>query len=498
LCLEPLEDRWLPSVDPVTNLSGDPNVVGSLPYEVAHAQAGDTIQFQLNSNQPATISLSGPLSVTKDITIQGPGANVLTVRGDGKDGVVGVPSGVTAAISGLTITNGGGFTLPDGSIGGGGIYNNGNLTLTGVEVANNQVTGTNTASAFGGGIFNDKSGTLTLIQSTVDHNTVHSTSTAGAGGGIANAGQMTMIDDTVADNSVSASAKNDPAFGGGIGNGGTLTLINDTVAENFISVSTSADGGGILNLGQLNLTNTIVFNPDGAATNPDISGTINTAKYSLFGSSVSAQITNNGGGNQFNTDPKLDKLQFYGGPTQTMRLLPGSPAIDAGDNGAQSSAGPNDQRGAPYTRVYKGTIDIEAVEDQPPPSGVSPAGTVVPVGSLMLFGFGFGPGGQVDLFEVDQKGQVFALAFNFANFENPDPANAQFLNTDMVMQNMTVTNAGGFPALRTCARTLVFYCFSAGFSTSRTGSDGQPGRQRPSVDAHDDRADQLNAQRLFH
>jgi hypothetical protein len=57
------------------------------------------------------------------------------------------------------------------------------------------------------------------------------------------------------------------------------------------------------------------------------------------------------------------------------------------------------------------------------------------------------PNGQLDLFEVDQEGQVFALAFNFANFESPNAADAQFLNTDMVMQGMSVTDAGGFPSL---------------------------------------------------
>jgi probable HAF family extracellular repeat protein len=78
------------------------------------------------------------------------------------------------------------------------------------------------------------------------------------------------------------------------------------------------------------------------------------------------------------------------------------------------------------------------------PKSINPP---TPVGDLSLFAFGFGPGMQLDLFEVDQKGQVFALAFNFANFENPSAANAQFVDTDMAFQSMTVTEAGGYPAL---------------------------------------------------
>jgi hypothetical protein len=36
-------------------------------------------------------------------------------------------------------------------------------------------------------------------------------------------------------------------------------------------------------------------------------------------------------GDQNNTDPKLGTLGNYGGPTQTISLLSGSPAIDAGN-----------------------------------------------------------------------------------------------------------------------------------------------------------------------
>jgi hypothetical protein len=65
----------------------------------------------------------------------------------------------------------------------------------------------------------------------------------------------------------------------------------------------------------------------------------------------------------------------------------------------------------------------------------------------MLFGFGFGPNSQLDLFELDQKGQVFALAFSLANLVGPNAAGAQLVNTDLVLQDVAVTDAGGFPAL---------------------------------------------------
>jgi len=73
-----------------------------------------------------------------------------------------------------------------------------------------------------------------------------------------------------------------------------------------------------------------------------------------------------GPGDQINTDPLLGPLQDNGGPTLTHALLPGSPAIDAGD--------PNftpppyyDQRGPGFSRVFGGRIDIGSFEVQPLP-----------------------------------------------------------------------------------------------------------------------------------
>src|SRR5205814_1982288 len=55
----------------------------------------------------------------------------------------------------------------------------------------------------------------------------------------------------------------------------------------------------------------------------------------------------------------LDTLANNGGPTQTILLLPGSPAIDAGSNPANLDY---DQRGSGFPRVVNGLPDIGAVE----------------------------------------------------------------------------------------------------------------------------------------
>jgi hypothetical protein len=66
-------------------------------------------------------------------------------------------------------------------------------------------------------------------------------------------------------------------------------------------------------------------------------------------------------------EPLLGPLQNNGGLTQTMALLPGSPAIDAGDN---DDAPLYDQRGPGFDRIVNGIIDIGAFEVQAGP-GVS-------------------------------------------------------------------------------------------------------------------------------
>jgi hypothetical protein len=123
------------------------------------------------------------------------------------------------------------------------------------------------------------------------------------------------------------------------------------------------------------LNHTIVAgNIRGISTRSDISGLINSARFSFVGDNTGASIVNNGG-NVIGTsaapiDPMLGPLADNGGPTMTHVLLAGSPAIDMGD--PSFSPPPDfDQRGNPFTRVYDGVgmdgarIDIGAFELQP-------------------------------------------------------------------------------------------------------------------------------------
>ena len=123
---------------------------GTLRAALASAASGDTIRFSLSL--PATISLnSGRLSVTKSLTIVGPGPGDLAVDAMHADTAFDVsPASSIVTISGLTIANG---VAP--SYGGG--INNSGATLT---LSNCVVSGGSAYS--GGGIHNDN-GTLTVV-----------------------------------------------------------------------------------------------------------------------------------------------------------------------------------------------------------------------------------------------------------------------------------------------------------------------------------------------
>jgi hypothetical protein len=146
---------------------------------------------------------------------------------------------------------------------------------------------------------------------------------------------------------------------------GSATLTNRTLSLNSANTGggiwvNPSSGGGILNL-----TNTIVAG-NTANTGPDIDGTVAMADHNLVGNATASSGTVNGvngnivGGNGHPViNPLLGPLQNNGGSTQTMALLPGSPAIGHADN---TKAPATDQRGA--TRLDKAgeTTDMGAFE----------------------------------------------------------------------------------------------------------------------------------------
>src|SRR5215472_775887 len=162
------------TTNPVVQNNGDSGA-GSLRQAIIDACDGDTITFGNTVTSPITLT-TADLVIDKNLTINGPGATLLTVERSSASGtpqfrIFTINVGVTVTISGLTVTNG---HAPDGIGAGspgfqaGGIFNEGLLTLNWVTVTGNSsghavlgdVGGPGGRGGFGGGIFND--GTLTV------------------------------------------------------------------------------------------------------------------------------------------------------------------------------------------------------------------------------------------------------------------------------------------------------------------------------------------------
>ena len=217
----------------VTNLND--SGTGSLRDAIAASADGDSINFSVTG----TITLTtAELAIAHSITINGPGANVLTISSNnsGLYRIFNITSG-TVSISGLTISNG--IVQFGSTIGGGGIHNSGTLTVNNCVIDSNQASGSGVAPAVGGGIVNETSATLTMVNCTVSNNGAGAASGAD-GGGIYSTGTLTMTNCTVSGNGgVSGGQFGGQTVGGGIMNSGngTLSMLNCTVSNNFATAN---------------------------------------------------------------------------------------------------------------------------------------------------------------------------------------------------------------------------------------------------------------------
>ncbi|MGZ0173589.1 MAG: S8 family serine peptidase, partial [Planctomycetales bacterium] len=190
----------------------------------------------------------------------------------------------------------------------------GMLTLFDVTIKGGNVSGD------GGGVRNN-GGTLTIESSLLTENAAIN------GGALASSGTTTVINTTISGNSATNGAGIDHAAG-------TLLVSSVTIADN----SATSTGGGIRSSASAQLQNTLIADNTASSSDPDTSGTFTSNGHNLIGSLGSAAgIINETSGDQAGTsgtpiDPVLGELKDNGGFTFTHRLLPGSPAIDAGDN----------------------------------------------------------------------------------------------------------------------------------------------------------------------
>ena len=300
------------------------------------------VNSNVSDNVHSGISFTAPEFVVVTATIRS-----TTVSGNLEGGIVANVAGFGISLQ---------VTITDCTISGnsrfGGIHCEGapNLTVTNSTISGNSANAGFPAGDSGGGIRCDD-------EISVENSTISGNSAATIGGGIY--GNFTeIVNSTISGNSAGTS-------GGGIyENHSSLHVTNSTITGN-----SAPSGGGIYNTrgipaDRLEISDTIL---NAGASGENIfndGGTVTSLGYNLSSDDGGGYLT--GPGDQINTDPLLGPLQDNGGPTFTHALLPGSPAIDAGD--PNFSPPPfRDQRGLCFDRVYNGRLDVGSFETQPPP-----------------------------------------------------------------------------------------------------------------------------------
>lgn len=348
--------------------------------EQLNATGGGRIRFAFTS--PTEIVLDqGPLALnatSRDIVIEGPGADRLTIVRDSTAAPFRifdlVGSTKTVTIRGVTIANGatpkgGCINVPvGGSLNldrvviqncsadfGGGVFTGGSLVVSDSTIKSNTAT-------LGGGIFVGEEAVLVASNSTFVDNR------AGQGGAINNNGDNSGVWVTNTTISGNATISNvEYPDGGGILTFGPLVITNSTVIRN-----TSAMGGGIADWGMTSLLNTVVAANVGSGSVDIETYGITSSGHNLIGNGPVIGMTDgvNGdmvGGNGSPIDPRLGPLQDNGGLTLTHMPLSESPVIDSGDNcvadgGCIAPILTTDQRGNGYPRKVGHSVDRGAVE----------------------------------------------------------------------------------------------------------------------------------------
>jgi hypothetical protein len=341
--------------------------------------SGNTGTITFNLPAPSVITeTNGELSITNgDVTITGPGARLLAVDGDAKDrvfhvGVHGTPLAATAKIVGMTIRNGLTKSLSVyPGYAGGGIFNDGGILTM------DQVTITGNHSSYGGGI--DQEGRLTLTNSTVSNNLITDGGNGCGGSAMEYEADVTNSFTTFTDVTVSGNDSGTCTAGTFWDSlhGGAETFTNMTMSGN------TGSGGGFT--GSATISNSILANQTGG---PVCSDHPTDGGSNLDSGTTCGFVAGTPTFGLPSTDPALDVLANNGGPTDTMRLKAGSPAIDAVHNACPPPTA--DQRGV--TRPRGSACDIGAFELLSPlavGTAAASCGAAAGGGAVTINGSGF-------------------------------------------------------------------------------------------------------------
>ncbi|MGH2582693.1 MAG: sortase [Anaerolineales bacterium] len=337
---------------------------------------------------------SGTLTIT-NVTFSGNKAQNTTggVGGGGSGGAIYHSSG-TLVVSNSTFSGNTVETIGNNSpniASGAAITNDGigTLTVTDSTFSNNVASGStdgsgNNAQIAGGAIASFNQATLTVTNSTFTGNRAEVTALNSAdgfavGGAILAGGTVKIANSTFYANTAKGTLPGTgtvSALGGAIDNGGafdSMTVANSTLSGNAAIVDQQSifgffakKGGGIYNSSNssnLTLYNTIIANSTDGGDCVNESTIVDEKNNLIEDTGADAcGLTDGTNGDIIGFDPNLDSLANNGGPTQTMALLSGSLAIDAGDGTTCAASPVNgvDQRGV--ARPQGAACDIGAFE----------------------------------------------------------------------------------------------------------------------------------------
>jgi uncharacterized delta-60 repeat protein/RHS repeat-associated protein len=395
---ETLEGRRLFSTGTFTVTNPSADGTGTLGWAIGQADV-DTVDSTVNidfdtsltEHGAANVSIDGDIGIgnsTAQIDVNGPGADLLSVLQTSEGGFLTVSYGSNVQIQGLNvetteaggqavlanngslavvectisgnaspgITNQGTLNVTSSTISnnynsygaGGGINNLGTLTITDSTISGNSTVGN------GGGIYNGEYAVSTVVGSTISGN-----SAIGKGGGIYNGWGSTS---TVTSSTISGNTAN--GQGGGIYSSRSSGYSNTVVTDSTISGNSSWSGSGIYSDNQATLNGTIVAGNIGS---DDLDVSSVAGSYSLIGSfepgsNIYSLTSSDIGTESSPINPELSTLGNYGGLTQTMVPLAGSPALGAGYAFEGISS---DQRGFPL--ADDPSPDIGAFQTQSSP-----------------------------------------------------------------------------------------------------------------------------------
>lgn len=279
LAMVPFQMAVAQPVIQVTTLAGDGSA-GSLRWAINEVDSGGTITFApaLFTGGPATIQLvGGELVIDDDLTIQGPGRDLLTINGSNNPAdpfrVFHITAATAATISGVTISNGlklgtsNNYPPPIDNIGG-GILNYGTLWLRDSAVTGNRVAGDGSDYAF-----------------------VY-------GGGIYSSHELHVIDSEISDNLAGSEQPSDPPPNGSVGDGGgiyawgVVKLDSSTVRNNRAIYGTSA---GMTVVGELTVIDSEISGNGTLADANYIGGIFSQEALTMSGSRVTGNTGSIGG-----------------------------------------------------------------------------------------------------------------------------------------------------------------------------------------------------------